>query len=174
MSFEPNPQSFAMLAQGAARDPRWDTINVGLSDAPGSADLYFHGGAESPFNSLHAASALGQSLTGDTRASVSVKLDTLDNLLNGMAVPKLRTFLKLDLQGHESAALRGAAESLATCVAVEVEVPLDDALYAETASTHDQIFKLLNASSFRPIAFHTERWFGGNPPDMDVLFTRSR
>lgn len=174
VSFEPNPQSFAMLAQTAAGDPRWSAINVGLSDAPGSATLYLHGGAASPFNSLHATSALGQSLTGDTSESVSVRLDTLDNLLSGMALTKQCTFLKLDLQGHEESALRGSLESLAMCVAVEVEVPLDDALYAETASTGDQIFKFLNDSGFRPIAFHTERWFGGNPPDMDVLFTRTR
>lgn len=106
--------------------------------------------------------------------AVSVRLDALDNLLSGMALPKQCTFPKLDLQGHEESGLRGSVESLAMYVAAEVEVALDDVLYAETASTSDQIFKLLNGSSFRPIAFHIERWFGGNPPDMDVLFTKTQ
>ncbi len=59
-------------------------------------------------------------------------------------------------------------------MAVEVEVPLGDALYAETGSISDQVINLLNDSGFKPIAFHTERWFGGNPPDVDVLVTRIR
>ena len=105
VSLERNPQSFALLAQAGAGDPRWSAINVGLSNAPGSATLHLHGGAESPFDSLHATSALGQYPTGDTTESVSVRLDTLDNLLLGMALPKQCTFLKLDLQGHEESAL---------------------------------------------------------------------
>jgi len=65
-----------------------------------------------------------------------------------------------------------ATQSLTTCVGVEVEVPMDDALYSETASTRKEIFGFLNDFGFRAIAFHTERWFDGSPPDMDVLFTK--
>jgi FkbM family methyltransferase len=174
VSFEPNPESFRTLTQVIAKDPDWAAVNVGLSTSRGSSELYLHGGADSPFNSLHETSAFGQHATGITSSTLRVELDTLDHLLLNMAMRDQCTWLKLDLQGHEISALHGATQSLARCVGVEVEVPMDDALYAETASTKEQIFEFLNDYGFRAIAFHTERWFGGSPPDMDVLFTRCR
>lgn len=145
---------------------------MGLSDTQGSSQLFLHGGSESPFNSLHATSASGEAAAGGTSSAVSVELNTLNNLLSTIAPQQPPTLLKLDLQGHEACALRGASNVLRACLAVEVEVPMQGALYAETASTREEIFGHLEDAGFRAIAFHTERWFGGNPPDMDVLFMR--
>ncbi len=172
MSFEPNPESFRRLAQVAASDSQWDVFNVGLSNAPGYSQLFLHGGADSPFNSLHATSDAGHSVAGGSASTVDVELDTLDNLLSSLRrVPP--TLLKLDLQGHEVSALRGAQRTLESCIAVEVEVPMSNALYAESASTQEEIFEHLTGAGFQAIAFHTERWFNGSPPDIDVLFRRT-
>ena len=97
----------------------------------------------------------------------------MDAALTAAGISIDRALLKLDLQGWEAAALRGAPETLSKCLVVEVEVPLGRGIYAETESTRDEVFAILHRSGFAPVSFHTERWFNGNPPDMDVLFRRT-
>lgn len=172
IAFETSPESFRRLAQVAASDSQWGVFNVGLSDARVFSEPFLQGGVDSPFNSLHATSAAGHGSAGGSASTVKVELDTLDDLLSSVE-RLLLTLIKLDLHGQKVSALRGAQRTLQSWIAVEGEAPMINVLYAESASTREEIFEHLSLAGFRAIAFHTERWFNGSPPDIDALFTRT-
>ncbi|MFI4998668.1 MAG: FkbM family methyltransferase [Reyranellales bacterium] len=74
----------------------------------------------------------------DVRRRVSVPLSTLDRLFAGRLAAESRTFLKLDLQGHELSALKGAETMLG-----DVEVILTEASFIGEAS-NPRVAKLIS------------------------------
>ena len=90
--FEPSPSNMAKARQRLAGFARIDYREVGLSDEAGT--LQFDPGA----GSASAVSASG---------SQSIHVDRLDNLVNDPV-----SFIKMDLEGWELHALRGAAEHI--------------------------------------------------------------
>lgn len=172
VSFEPNPRSYARLVKTAAKAEPWQTFEVGLSDRPGTSELLLHGGADSPFNSFADLSDSGPLAQSERIEAITLRVDALDNIVAAAGLPVETALLKLDLQGWESAALRGAPQVLTTCRVVEVEVPMDHGLYADSSEAREDIFAILRDAGFEPAAHHTERWFDGRPPDIDVLFSR--
>lgn len=173
LSFEPNPESFGHLERVSRRDLLWHCLQVGLAEGPGYAELLLHGGSASPFNSF--ANLGGDSPLDPTAqiASKSVPIDSLDRIVAGSGLAVDLALLKLDLQGWEAVALRGATNVLDHCLAVEVEVPLEHGIYDDSQATRSSVFELLRDAHFEPVCYHTERWFDGRPPDMDVLFRRT-
>lgn len=87
--FEPAARNMAAAMNRLARFPRIDFIPIGLSDTPG--ELFFDGSSGS-------ASSVSES------GGEAIRVDLLDNLV---ADPV--TFVKMDLEGWELHALRGAA-----------------------------------------------------------------
>ena len=172
VSFEPNPRSYAKLVKTAAKTGAWQTFEVGLSDRSGTSELLLHGGADSPFNSFANLSDSGPLAPSQRVETVTVRVEALDNIVTSASLSVERALLKLDLQGWEAAALRGATQVLTTCRIVEVEVPMDHGLYADPSETREDVFAILRDAGFEPAAYHTERWFDGRPPDIDVLFRR--
>jgi len=90
--FEPSPSNMAKAKQRLAGFGRIDYREVGLSDEAGT--LQFDPGA----GSASAVSASG---------SQSIRVDRLDDLVNEPV-----SFIKMDLEGWELHALRGAAEHI--------------------------------------------------------------
>jgi FkbM family methyltransferase len=90
--FEPSPSNMAKARQRLAGFARIDYREVGLSDEAGA--LQFDPGA----GSASAVSASG---------SQSIHVDRLDDLVNDPV-----SFIKMDLEGWELHALRGAAEHI--------------------------------------------------------------
>lgn len=100
LAFEPNPRTFRLLALNAELRPNIRCCNVGLSDADGPARLAV------------TADNLGMAtLHGGAGAAVDCELRRLDglDLLDGQRV----SLMKIDVEGHEAAVLRGATALLA-------------------------------------------------------------
>jgi FkbM family methyltransferase len=93
-AFEPNPEAFSALKLNC---PRAHSYQVALHDVRGKGDLL------PPRDTNYGATAVIENFAGD------VEMVTLDSMLIG--VERL-DFIKLDLEGNELHALKGAAETI--------------------------------------------------------------
>ncbi len=101
-AFEPNPRTYALLQFNAVPCSGVRCFNVGLSDRTGSAVLHV------PAGNLGMAS-LGAQAEGEP---VRCELRRLDDVIDEAPLPARIALLKLDVEGHEAAVLRGAVELL--------------------------------------------------------------
>lgn len=99
-AFEPNPRTGALLALNAALAPNVRVFHVGLSDKAGSATL--HVPADNVGMATLQPGAPGQ--------AVACTLQRLDDL-PGLAQERV-ALVKIDVEGHEAAALRGGLQLL--------------------------------------------------------------
>ncbi len=124
VSFEPLPEAFVELSRRASRDNRWDAVNVALGDLPGAAVLHRAANLSSssflPMLPAHSAAAPDANYTND----VEVRVTTLDDVYDDYARPADRAFAKLDVQGFEARALRGAVKSLKRLAGLQLELSL--------------------------------------------------
>lgn len=99
IAVEPVPQTRALLVANAERNDLQESVSIvaaALSDAPGRVSIAVPGG-ESGQASIHPDK-------GEDSASFEVDAVTLDELIGDQRV----RFLKIDVEGHEPAVLRGA------------------------------------------------------------------
>jgi FkbM family methyltransferase len=102
---EPVPACHAALDRLAAQHPRTTVHKVALT-APGRAAVSMAGGSHVGCTGSFVVDA------GDPRAEIVCDATTLDALFAQGATANDRVFLKLDLEGREMEALRGAASLL--------------------------------------------------------------
>jgi FkbM family methyltransferase len=124
VSFEPLPQPFAVLSRHASHDPDWRCYNLALGDTSGVARMNVARNTLS--SSILAATELHQvnAPSADTVGAEEVEVASLDDVADGFLDASTTAFLKLDLQGYELAALRGAETTLSQVRAVEAELSL--------------------------------------------------
>lgn len=107
-AFEPNPHTQARLARNLALNPgvalTWHAL--ALSDTEGEAEFFAFEGNDSGLSSLRVP------LAGDDtrRHTVLTPVSTLDAQRSRMSHPI--GVIKIDVQGHEPAVLRGATDTL--------------------------------------------------------------
>jgi FkbM family methyltransferase len=123
-SFEPLRAPFAKLEKLAADDPDWSCLRLALGASPGTAEINVAGNSDS--SSLL---EMGERHVRSDPASVyvgtqKVELSTVDEVWDAVARGGERVFLKLDVQGYELEALRGAQRSLPSLAGVQVELSL--------------------------------------------------
>jgi FkbM family methyltransferase len=124
VSFEPVADAFAALERNSAPDELWSARRLALGDEDGTAEI--HVAANSWSSSLlemgerHLASA-PQSAYVDSQ---TVSVARLDSVWDEIVRTGERPFLKLDVQGFEMHALRGADEHLDRLAGVQVELAL--------------------------------------------------
>lgn len=108
LCIEPDPRAFAQL-EGNKLALCVSTAQCALSDEDGEAD-FFTGDVTSAISSLQPRS---DGYSGPLTVTKSIRVQTrkLDTLLDNLSWPQV-DFLKLDLQGGELKALRGAKEAL--------------------------------------------------------------
>lgn len=121
LSFEPLPDAFAALRDATAPDPRWAALPVAASDDGWHASLNVAGNSAS--SSLHTMAATHERAAPDaaTVGVADVALVRLDEVDEVRELPD-PLMLKLDVQGHELAALRGAAGVLDRVALIEAEL----------------------------------------------------
>jgi FkbM family methyltransferase len=124
VSFEPLPAPFAELARRSARDPAWECRRLALGDVDGSIDINV--AANLCSSSALAMTELHLSGAPESRyiARERVPIARLDTVADELLPPGATAYLKLDIQGFELHALRGAERTLLHVEAIECELSL--------------------------------------------------
>ena len=124
VSFEPLSDAFRDLERHAGADDLWECRRVAVGSEDGSAEI--HVAANSASSSLldmkqrHLDSAPESRYTGTEEVPVA----RLDSIWPELVGADDRPFLKLDVQGFELEALRGAEASLGQVAGVQAELSL--------------------------------------------------
>lgn len=127
-SFEPLAGPFAELSSRAARDGQWQCFKIALGDSAGVLPVNV---AEfDQVSSMLAATGAMRTESWRPREQQETPVVTLASVLPEILVPGDRPFLKLDVQGYEYRALRGAGSDLHGFHGIELELETV-ALYRE-------------------------------------------
>ncbi len=122
VSFEPLPESYALLQANAAADPRWRAVPVALGAAESTGTLHISGRSTSSslleMNPLHLQVAPESGTVGEA----TVQIARLDDLYAELDLIGEALLLKLDVQGYEAEVLDGARETLSHVGVLEVEL----------------------------------------------------
>jgi FkbM family methyltransferase len=159
-AFEPQPELFARLTGEAKGHPRWRVHPFALSDAEGEAT--FH----TPAGQTEAASLLAPGAGFNPAEKYPVRVITLAAWAASAGLKP--DVLKLDLQGGEGLALRGAAPILAGVRAVLVEVNFTSRY--EGCALFGGVAHLLEDAGFRLYDIHSDR--AGRWQLADALYVR--
>lgn len=111
--FEPSPATFATLRTelaGAIAEGRIHCNNVALGEKAGVLVLHEYPG-QSTLNTIHRRLSVEQSLHLSTPQPRDIPVLSLDSYCAAAGLP-LINFLKIDVEGHELAVLRGARRLL--------------------------------------------------------------
>jgi len=124
VSFEPLEEFATKLRRKSAKDPGWRVQQYALGDEESTAEINATPGAS--LSSLLPASEFGKEWSRKLERSVKEtiqvrRLDSvLDEVLAGLDEP--RVYLKLDTQGYDLPAFRGAGDRLPEILAMQSEV----------------------------------------------------
>jgi FkbM family methyltransferase len=174
LSYEPNPDVYALLSKAAASDPRWHIFNLALSDFDGTAD--FNIMSADQFSSLaRPAEGLDDIFVDRNKVTRTVKMEC--RRLEGL-LPQLmeehgfsRPFLKMDTQGHDRSVCAGAGDKLGTMFGLQTELAVRP-LY-QGATGYREMIDWLEAKGFLPSAIFANN--KGHFPllvEMDGIFIR--
>jgi FkbM family methyltransferase len=123
-SFEPLEEFATKLRRRAAKDPKWHVHEFALGDTDTTAEINATPGAS--LSSLLPASEFGKEWSSKLERSVKEEIQVrrldgvLDEVLDGIKEP--RVYLKLDTQGYDVLAFRGAGDRLREILAMQSEV----------------------------------------------------
>ena len=124
VSFEPLGEFATKLRRRADKDRDWRVHEYALGDEETTAEINATPGAS--LSSLLPASEFGKEWSPKLERSVKQEIrirrldNVLDEVLDGVADP--RVYLKLDTQGYDVPAFRGAGDRLPEIVAMQSEV----------------------------------------------------
>jgi FkbM family methyltransferase len=129
-AFEPLAESYQILGERALRDPKIKPIRCAVSDSAGVATFYTTQSKES--NSLLRPRQTGRRLDGlhQFKEELQIETTTIDQYCEANRIRKIN-ILKLDIQGGELAALKGAIGLLA---AQGIDIIVLEAEFAELYS----------------------------------------
>ncbi|MBM7488392.1 FkbM family methyltransferase [Bradyrhizobium sp. USDA 3686] len=141
ISIEPGPAAFSALKRNVSINGYCEGVdlqNVAVSDRSGTARFAY--AAASTTNHL-----LGPN---ETHNSIDVPMTTLDALIDNRPV----SLMKIDIEGYELPALRGATSLLASrdLKAIIVEVNQSSDRYGYSRS---ELLNLINSAGFMPTAY---------------------
>lgn len=124
ISFEPLPDAFEILQSRSQKVPGWDAVPLALSSQAGEATLNIAGNSDSssmhPMLQRHLQSAPESKYVD----SITVQKDRLDKRIDQWVNRSDRTFLKIDVQGHELEVLEGSKDCFDRIVGLEIELSL--------------------------------------------------
>lgn len=123
-SFEPLPEFAKKLRRQARKDDDWHVHSYALGDEDTTAEINATPGA--PLSSLLPASEFGKEWSHRLEAPVKQEITlrrldgVLDEVLAGIDEPRI--YLKMDTQGYDVAAFRGAGERVHELLAMQSEI----------------------------------------------------
>lgn len=150
VSFEPSATAFAQLSANAERDGAWRCRNEALGAYSGHADLLLAANSVSS-SVFEATPELLTSLPmARTTGRECVPIVRLDDVADELSLAGRAALLKLDVQGAELDALRGAEASLRRIELVEAEQALVP-MY-RGAPTLAELLDFMAAHDFRMVS----------------------
>lgn len=121
VSFEPLDTAFAELSTVIAGDPAWTARHAALGSEPGEAVINVASNSDSssllPMESAHTDASEVAYVGKQT-----VTIERLDDVIDQIAGPGDRIFLKIDAQGFEKEVLAGAVRSLERVQGLQLEL----------------------------------------------------
>lgn len=169
--FEPNPKEEFQQREN------WLVIRNALSDTAGEKNLYI--ARKNSNSSLHEPNFdLLNGFSNPKRYEIvetlKIQTDTLDNQLRVHNIDDV-DYLKVDVQGHELAVLKGGIASLKKAVAIEIEVEFSPIYKNVPLFAHVDSF--LKEQGFELAAFpHLETWKHGRRESLiwgDALYLKN-
>lgn len=146
VSFEPLTSARAELERHTRSDPLWSVVPVALGEADAKTTLHVSGnsGSSSLLDMLdrHSSAAPSSAYVG----AETVEVRRLDEMLDEVMASATRPFLKLDVQGYELAALRGAGDRLVTFRGIQLE--LSEVPLYEGAALRPEVMEFLETAGF--------------------------
>jgi FkbM family methyltransferase len=131
VSFEPLSGPFDILSQKAGRDDHWQAVHLALGERSEILPIHVAGNAAASSSILPMLPLHDQVAPEAAYVDVeSVEVRPLDELLPEYRRDARSILLKVDVQGYESAVIRGAYSSLKEMTAVQLELSLMP-LYAD-------------------------------------------
>lgn len=158
-SFEPSPSAFARIRQHNRQEdhPNWFLWNSALSDHVGKGTFY-----DTPRVMMLGYACLSDVSSPKDGIPYEVQLDTVDNFCKAQNINQVR-FLKLDVEGAELLALRGAARMIGE-KAIDI-IMVETSTVGPHRPQAEQIDRLLKAAEYR--SFHVKD--NGNLLALEVL-----
>jgi FkbM family methyltransferase len=121
ISFEPLPGPYSDLSEIAAADGNWMTYQLAIGDMAGETEMTVASNDGMSSSLLRMMPTFGRASGGVSAVGTqTVRVCRLDDV----PLPAGRCYLKLDVQGYELSALRGASSTLDRVAVVEAEVSL--------------------------------------------------
>ena len=124
VSYEPVGDAYERLARRAAKHDRWTAVRAGLGDVAGEVEINVSANSYSssilPITDRHVAVDPESAY----QRTESVELRTVDDEMARLGLEPASVLLKIDTQGYEEQALRGAAATLSGLAAVQLELSL--------------------------------------------------
>ena len=172
-SFEPVPHLLADLRLAAADDPAWFVHPYALGDEDGTADINVAGKMSSMLEPTEFGTEWSRKLRDSHTETIDVRrLDSVfDDAVDGLTQPRI--LLKLDTQGFDLEAFRGAGRRLAEVVALQSEVacvPLYDGMPRMPEQLSEYESAGFAISAMFPVTRHRKTM---RVIEFDVLMVRS-
>lgn len=139
ISLEPNPAALDRFKANWQLNPAPKNIELlehGLADKPGSFTLSFNRG------NLGSASAFG-----NAPERVEVKVDTLDAVLDSKGIERVDV-IKIDIEGGELSALRGAEKTLANSARMMLVIEIIDEHCKRAGYSGRELFDFIVSQGF--------------------------
>ena len=147
VSFEPLPGPFAELERRTASDPRWDCRRQALGSSDGTAEIHVAGNVASSSLLEINERALRSAPQAAYVGTESIEVARLDSIWPQLVDEVDRVYLKLDVQGFELEALKGAEASMPKIACVQAELSFVP-MY-ESAPTYLELISYLGSLGFR-------------------------
>ncbi len=121
ISFEPTRATFRDLQRTTRSDPRWTVHHLALGSEPSRMELGIY--EQTELNSLRPPQPDGlRPICARPESVELVDVARLDDLWSDLVPENGRVLLKVDAQGFDLEVIKGAEQSLAQCVSLQVEV----------------------------------------------------